>query len=112
METHNIRSNIKQFFNVNSISGALHIDFDSMCIFLIKECRRQFSPAMLEKELAEEVKKLEGKILEPKLFDVLAEYIDQMTLYIQQESTKAGLKREETVRKKQLERFNARSGKK
>jgi len=100
MDVNKTRSILKQFFRVNHTNNTVFIDFDSMCMFLVKDCKRHFSPSRFEKVLEVEVQKLKGKIISPEMFDRLAEYVDNMTLYIQQEERKLALERQKKVENK------------
>jgi len=88
---------IKSFIRVRLVDNTVHIDYDSMCKFLLDNCRRMFSPSQLERVLAVEVKKLEGLPICPELFDELARYINDMTLYMHQKGEKLGEDRTKTL---------------
>ena len=98
-----IEKGIKSLIHLRGVDNTLHIEYDSICRFLLQNCRRQFSPAQLEKALASEIKKLEGKPICTEMFDEIARYINQMTIYMQQQGERLGQERIETMAKRHRE---------
>jgi hypothetical protein len=91
---------IKSFIRFNEMRRSLHIDFDSMCMHLLNVHKRSFSPSELERHLGLEVKKLEGKSICPEMFDEIARYINEMTLYMHQQGSIKGEERNEKLKKR------------
>lgn len=95
-----VLTNIKSFIRYNEAKERVSIDFDGMCISLLNQYKRFFNVAELERSLTKELKKIEGKPVCPELFDEIARYVNEMTIFMHHKAGEAAAKRREDVQKR------------
>ena len=91
---------MKNYINFNTIRNTLSIDWDSLCVHILTHYKRMFSPAELERAALPELKKLEGLPVTDSMFDEIAKYIDEMTIYMHQQGLKLGEQRQEGMKER------------
>ena len=96
-----LRNEIKSFFHYNIVKRYLSIDWDSMCIHILNKYKRSFSPIELERASIPELKKLEGMDVNEGMFNEIARFFDEMSMYLHVK----GMTKVEERNEKRTERF-------
>lgn len=88
-QSQRIQKNLKTFIRVDTKDPTqLRINFDGLCKYLIDQENRRFSPKDFEKTLVQQLKKVEGHEISPGIFSAIAKYIDEKTIWFQNNNIK------------------------
>jgi len=88
-QSQRIQKNLKTFIRVDTKDPTqLRLNFDGLCKYLIDQESRKFSPKDFEKALVKQLKKVEGHEISPDVFNAIAKYIDEKTLWLQNRQIK------------------------
>ena len=95
-----LREELKHFINFNQVRQQLSLNFDNMCMHILSNYGRDFSPSELERVCDIEFKKFNNLPICPEMYTEIARYIDDMTMYMHQRGELKGAERNEKLQKR------------